>query len=335
VPRRRLTILANFTSKIADIPQEALMKRRGIIFISCLLLAALWSSEARGQTFPSPTIEDIILQFLSANNTETPIGVTDGNPQSATVVFATDAFNIYGLYPLLGKDPKNFANNYAWRADASYGEIHTNMIDGEFYALNLAQGWRFTDRIGIVYSAPLLYRDTEGAQVLIAGFNVGLPLTPIRERGGKGLSWGVTPWAVGGVGVSDELDQGAVVYGFGGTSSLSLRGKFLKITVANQISYEDGEPFEYESFFSNEQPIHQTILKNGVTVSFKVGPLFVDGGASYTNLLDGGFVDEYWSPDVGFGLKLGKNCMLRAGYHGDIGDDYRATSVKLVLQMAI
>jgi len=311
------------------------MRLGRILLLTVFLGILLPTIQAQAQTFPSPTIEDIILRFLSANNTQTPIGVTDGNPQSATAVFANDAFNIYGLYPLLGKDPKNFSNNYAWRADLAYGEIHTNMIDGEFYSLNMAQGWRYSDRVGMVFSTPVLYRDTEGAQVLIAGFNAGLPLTVIRERNAKGLSWGLTPWAVGGVGVSDELDQGAVVYGFGGTSSLCLRGKFLRITLANQIGYLDGEPFEYSSFFNNEQPIHQTILKNGVTASLNVGPLFVDGGASYTQLLDGGFVDEWWSPDVGVGFKLGKNCMLRAGYHGDIGDDYRATSVKLVLQLAI
>jgi hypothetical protein len=311
------------------------MKNRGLILIIALLALTLWPTDARAQTFPSDIIETIIRRYLGISNSQTPIGVTDGNPQSATVLFASDAFNIYGLYPLLGKDPKNISNNYAFRADLNYGELHSNLIDGEYYTLNLAQGWRFTDRIALVYSTPFEYRDTEGAHVFIGGLNAGLPITLIRERNSKGLSWGVTPWVVAGAGASDELDQGAFVYGGGGTSSISLRGKFIKITVANQISYENGEPFSYGSFFNNEQPINQTILKNGITGSFAVGPLFVDGAASYTNLLDGGFVDEYWSPDVGVGIKLGKNCLLRAGYHGDIASNYRATSVKVVMQIAL
>jgi hypothetical protein len=291
------------------------------------------TSPARAQTFPSPTIEQLILEFLGISNTETPIGVTDGNPQSTTAFLANDAFNIYGLYPLLDKRPKGLMNHYAFRADVSYGDLHTDVIDGEFYTLSLAQGWRFTNHVGLVYSVPMEYRDTEGAQVFIGGLNAGLPINILLDHG-KGLSWSVTPWAVGGVGVSDELDQGALVYGLGVTSSLILHGNFLGITIANQIGYEDGEPFEYESFFNNEQPIHQTILKNGIIGSIKLGPAFVDAGASYTNLLDGGFVDEYWSPDVGVGLKLG-NGFLRAGYHGDIGNNYRATSIRLMFQIAL
>jgi hypothetical protein len=303
--------------------------------LTCVFLLAITicTSETRAQTFPSPTIEQLILQYFGISNTQTPIGVTDGNPQATTAVFASDAFNIYGMYPLLDKAPKGLMNHYAFRADVSYGELHTDVIDGDFYTLNLAQGWRFTDHVGLVYSIPLEYRDTEGAQVFIGGLNAGLPINILLERG-KGLGWSVTPWAVGGVGVSDELDQGALVYGLGVTSSLTLSGKFLKLTMANQIGYEDGEPFEYDSFFNNEQAIHQTIAKNGIVASVKVGPAFADAGASYTNLLDGGFVDEYWSPDVGFGVKLG-NGFLRAGYHGDIGNNYRATSIRLIFQFAL
>ena len=307
--------------------------RSSILITGMILTLGISTRQARAQTFPSPTIEQLILQYFGISNSQTPIGVTDGNPQATTAVFANDAFNIYGLYPLLDKEPKGLLNHYAFRADFSYGDLHTDVIDGEFYTLNLAQGWRFTDHIGLVYSVPMEYRDTEGAHVYIAGLNAGLPINILLDRG-KGLAWSLTPWAVGGIGVSDELDQGALVYGVGGTSSLTLHGKFLGITIANQISYEDGEPFEYDSFFNNEQAIHQTILKNGIIGSFKLGPAFIDGGASYTNLLDGGFVDEYWSPDVGVGVKLG-NGFLRAGYHGDIGDDYRATTIRLEFQIAI
>src|SRR3954470_6265203 len=253
-----------------------------------LCVITIFTAPARAQNFPSPTIEQLILQYFGISNTQTPIGVTDGNPQATTAVFANDAFNIYGLYPLLDKEPKGLLNHYAFRADFSYGDLHTDVIDGEFYTLNLAQGWRFTDHIGLVYSVPLEYRDTEGAHVYIAGLNAGLPINILLQRG-KGLSWSLTPWVVGGVGVSDELDQGALVYGGGGTSSLVLTGHFLKLTLANQISYEDGDPFHYSSLFNNEQPIHQTILKNGLIAAIKIGPAFVDGGASYTNLLDGGF----------------------------------------------
>ena len=307
--------------------------RTTILTAAFLVAIAVCTSETRAQTFPSPTIEELILRYLGISNTQTPIGVTDGNPQATTAVFANDAFNIYGLYPLLDKAPKGLLNHYAFRADASYGELHTDVIDGEFYTLNLAQGWRFTNHVGLVYSVPLEYRDTEGAHVYIAGLNAGLPINILLDHG-KGLSWSLTPWAVGGVGVSDQLDQGALVYGVGGTSSLTLHGHFLGVTIANQISYEDGDPFTYDSFFNNEQPIHQTILKNGVIGSLKVGPAFIDGGVSYTNLLDGGFVDEYWSPDAGVGLRLG-NGFLRAGYHGDIGNDYRATSIRLTFQISL
>jgi hypothetical protein len=300
-----------------------------------LLGLTFWPASARAQTFPSDIIETIIRRYLGISNTQTPIGVTDGNPQATTAVFASDAFNIYGIQPLLGMDPKNNSNNYAWRGDATYGEINTDVIDGYYVTLNLAQGWRLTDRIGIVYSVPIEFRDTEGAQVFISGFNVGLPITLIRERDEEGLSWGVTPWAVGGAGASDELDQGAIVYGGGGTSSLSLRHKRLKFTLADQISYETGEPFSYGSFFNNEQPIHQTIVKNGLKVSFEGRFMVLNGAIIYTDLLDGGFIDNYWSPAAGIGLRLGPNGYLGIGYSGDSAPGYHANAIKVLLQLSL
>ncbi len=91
--------------------------------LAILLGLTLWPAGAGAQTFPSDIIEQIIRRYLGISNTQTPIGVTDGNPQATTAVFATDAFNIYGMYPLLGMDPKNNSNNYAWRGDATYGSI--------------------------------------------------------------------------------------------------------------------------------------------------------------------------------------------------------------------
>ncbi len=312
------------------------MKNRATIFaFTFLAVITLAPASASAQTFPSDIIEDIIRRFLGVDNARTPIGVTDGNPNAATAVLAADAFSVYGLHPLLGRDPKNFSNNYAWRATVDFGQIETDIIDGHFIALSLSQGWRFTDRIALAFSAPIQFRDTEGAQVLITGGNAGLPITLIRERNAKGLSWGVTPWAVGGVGVSDELDQGALVYGTGFTSSLSLRGKFIKLTLANQICYIDGSPFEYGSFFNNEQPISQTIVKHGLSGELRVGPLFIDGSATHTELLDGGFVDEWWTPAAGVGIKVGRNGLLRVGYQSDIADDYETQSLRAILQFAI
>src|SRR5436190_17709351 len=65
-----------------------------------LLGLTLWPASSRAQTFPSDIIEQIIRRYLGISNTQTPIGVTDGNPQATTAVFATDAFNIYGMSPL-------------------------------------------------------------------------------------------------------------------------------------------------------------------------------------------------------------------------------------------
>src|SRR5262245_40199394 len=137
-----------------------MLNHRKILAAMFFVAIGLGTSRASAQTFPSPTIEEIILRFMGVSNTETPIGVTDGNPQATTAVLANDAFNIYGLFPLLDKAPKGLMNHYAFRADGSYGELHTDVIDGEFYTLSFAQGWRYTDHIGLVYSMPMEYRDT-------------------------------------------------------------------------------------------------------------------------------------------------------------------------------
>src|SRR5438477_10808091 len=100
-----------------------MFSRSKILTAAFLLATTIFTGRAAAQTFPSPTIEQLFLQYLGISNTQTPIGVTDGNPQATTAVFASDAFEIYGLHTLLDKEPKGLLNHYAFRADFSYVAI--------------------------------------------------------------------------------------------------------------------------------------------------------------------------------------------------------------------
>ena len=53
--------------------------RSKILTAAFFVAIAICTANARAQTFPSPTIEQLILQFFGISNNETPIGVTDGN----------------------------------------------------------------------------------------------------------------------------------------------------------------------------------------------------------------------------------------------------------------
>jgi hypothetical protein len=54
---------------------------------------------------------------------------------------------------------------------------------------------------------------------------------------------------------------------------------------------------------------------------------------AYTNLLDEAAVENYWSPEVGVGVRWHEGSGLRVAYRGDYGDGFtnHGASVQLYL----
>ena len=272
---------------------------------------------ASGTAHAQP-LATVINEFQRISNDKTPFGVTDGNPQAATALLATDAYDHFGLRPTLSNAPQD-AGHFQVGLSGSGGTIDTKSVSQYYATTDLSLGWRFNDTIGAVLSIVGEYRNTHTIDTYMGGVDLGLPITLIDGHKGDN-SWALTPWVIlAGVSGSEHLAQGGYLFGGGLTSSFSHRMDKLTLTLADQIGYDAGFPFAYSSEFDFEQNVSQFILKNGVQATYDfTDQLYVDGGVSYTNFLKGGYTDNYFTTFAGVGYRFGKASGVRVGYVSDL-----------------
>ena len=274
---------------------------------------------------------DAYADFLNEINRLTAIGVTDGNPLATTAILADLGFYRFGfITPADAENPLRI--NGGWDISLSGGVAETDDADGYFAALGLAKSWRIGDRVAIAWANNFRYRDVEGAAIYQMGSTIGLPIAIINANG-NGLAWHVTPAFVGGFGGSWDLAAGGFLAGGQLTSRLAYHNNGWTIALANQIGFFEGVPIEIDDF-RFETNTSQQIAKNGVQLIRDLGDgAYIDVGLAYTSFLDDAFVDDYWSPSAGLGLRFGDSAGLRIGYKGDFADEYTAHGGNVLLYL--
>ena len=266
--------------------------------------------------------------FLAEINKQTSLGVNDGNPLATTALLADMGFYRFGFItrrpgaesiPLPGGLDVRLSGGVS---DADAGNDDDEELSGAFASLGLGASLRFGDRIALTWANNFRYREVEGAAIYQYGSNLALPIALIPGNEG-GLSWRIAPAFVGGFGGSWDLAAGGILVGGQITNSVSLHGGGWTLTMGNQIGFYEGVPIEF-SDFRFETETSQVVVKNGLQLVRDLGDgAFVDAGLVYTNLLDDAFVEDYVSPSVGVGFRLGGS-VLRIGYQGDIADNFTA-----------
>ena len=273
----------------------------------------------------------VYARFLRSVNTNTYLGVTDGNPLATTALLADLSYSEFGLQrtptvPLSG----NYLNDErlpgGLRLDLQGGYFQTrdgNAYDGQ---ITLTSNYHINDRIGLTFATLVNYRNQEGAQVYNIGGEIALPVLLIPSQGNRSFSWQVTPAFLTGGSGSVELAAGGLFYGGGITSSLSYHLDPLTITLADHYSYFQGYPVGVGGYHFDTD-VNQQIVKNGLKVTYALNPnLGIDAGCSYTDFLNAAKVRGYYSPVAGVTLRLGDNGGLRIGYRGDYSSGFRGTS---------
>jgi hypothetical protein len=266
--------------------------------------------------------------FLAEINKQTSLGVNDGNPLATTALLADMGFYRFGFItrrpgaesiPLpVGLDLRITGGV----SEADAGNDDDEELSGSFAALGLGTSIRFGDRVALTWANAFRYREVEGAAIYQYGTTLALPIALIPGNEG-GLSWRVTPAFVGGFGGSWDMAAGGILVGGQITNSLSIHARGWTFSMGNQIGFYEGVPIEF-SDFRFETDTSQVIVKNGLQVVRDLGDrAFVDAGLAYTSLLDDAFVEDYFSPSVGVGFRLGGS-VLRIGYYGDIADEFTA-----------
>ena len=267
---------------------------------------------------------DAYADFLAEINKQTSLGVNDGNPLATTALLADMSFYRFGFITRRPGDtsiplPTGLDLRVSGGvSDADAGNDDDEELSGSFASLGLGASFRFGDRVALTWANTFRYREVEGAAIYQYGTNLALPIALIPGNEG-GLSWRIAPAFVGGFGGSWDLAAGGILVGGQITNSVSLHGGGWTLTMGNQIGIYEGVPIDV-SDFRFETETSQVIVKNGLQIVRDLGDnAFIDAGVAYTNLLDDAFVEDYFSPSVGVGVRLGGS-VLRIGYHGDIAD---------------
>ena len=264
---------------------------------------------------------DAYADFLQEVARQTSLGVNDGNPLATTAVLADLGYYRFGFRSLIpGDAPIRLPGGWDLRLLGGWSE--TDAFDGWYAGLGLGKNWRLGDRVGITWASNFRYRDVEGSDIYQVGTTIGVPIALITTQDDSGLSWHVTPAFVGGFGGSWDLAAGGFLVGGQVTSSLALRLGGWTLVMANEAGFYEGLPIEI-SDFTFETDTSQQILKNGLQLLRDLGDdVYLDVGATLTNLLDDAFIDDYVSADAGLTFRLGESSGLRLGYHGDFNDDF-------------
>lgn len=280
---------------------------------------------------------DIYGQFIRSINQSTDIGVTDGNPLAATAIFADQAYRQFGLEPApfaAGTDPVNPLDQVATpniRLDFNGGYSHSDSSSSYFAGGDFSLGFKFGDRVGLVFDTPFEYRNVQGADVYDIAEEVSLPIVLRKAGGNFSLGWMLTPTFTAGGAGSVDLAAGGVFLGGGITSSLSYQIAGFVVTLADSFQYFHGFPITIGAY-QFDTNLDQEVLKNGLKLSkFFGNNFFLDASFTYTNFLQRADIREYWSPAAGLGFRFNSSAGLRVGYSGDFSHDFVAHGGELQL----
>jgi hypothetical protein len=285
--------------------------------------------------FLTGNLNEIFGGYQKSLNSQTTVGVTDGNPLAATAFLADDAFKQFGTVPTVSQAPKVSVGRFSIGLSGGGGSYGSDNGSGNFAKFDLDLGTKITDQIGFVFSLPLAYRTIGGTNTYIGGVTLGVPITILHhDIVLDGLAWQLTPWADVGGGINEPLLSGGGVYGGGGTSSLAYQAGPFTFTLADQIGYDSGFAFTYDNI-KFDTPVNQWIMKNGVRGDYHfLQSFYADAGLAYTNFLASAAIRNYLTPTVGVGIQWGQygSSNFEVNYVGDFGNSYHDSGVQMNLQ---
>ncbi len=283
---------------------------------------------------------DTIAAFLKAIAKQSPIAVTDGNPNSVTALSAGGLFTGQGF-----TGAEEFAVTFdeldgGAGEKARFGGLGIGFNAGKFEAggfkgnnydfslsgLNIG----FGDNVRLLTPISLNYLDVEGAKVAGGGLNLALPIRLRTMSKDNPFNWRVTPLAGLGFRGSVDLASGALIWQAGAANTIDYKvAPKLVICVINQFTLHRSIKVEYDSY-SFDPKIDQQILKNGLRfVTPFTKRLIGDFYVVDTRFLKDAAVKSFETFGASLSLRATKSFNLSIGANYDTGDQFKAYSVGL------
>lgn len=283
-----------------------------------------------------------IAAFLKAIAQQSPVAVTDGNPNSATALAASSTFLAQGFTPVdeIGVGVGQDAGADGAPAKPRFGGFGIGFNAGKFEAAGfegesidfsmsgLSIG--FGERVRLLTPLSVNYLKVAGAEVAGLGANLALPIR-LKVMGKENRwNWRLTP--MGGVSAraSVDLASGALLWQAGLINSVDYRAHpKLVLCFVNQFTTHKSISLEYDTFSFDPQ-VDQQIVKNGIRV---VSPLtrrvIADFFAIDTRFLKEAAVDQFWSFGGSLGFRVSQRFNVTLGVNYDTGTTFKSYSAGL------
>jgi hypothetical protein len=283
-------------------------------------------------------------EFYKAINRLSLVAISDGNPGSTTARTDSYTFNRFGLggdsirtYRL---DTPGFTSNIGFQFDFGVDGkgFEAGNFSGGSVSTDASVNFFYQDVVGVSLGSYFEYQDVESAGVYRWDTSLGIPVRPISHQGGTGLIWQATPWVSFDLNSSEDMDAGGSIWGVGFTNVFAWT-PVEKFTIAApvQISHYGGGSLKFGDHdeFDLNAGVNQSALKAGVRCTFRIGDSWsIYGGAVYSQYLDDAAVNNWISPEIGFGMTQKSGGGFRVGFTGDFGDNYHAYGARFSYKWA-
>jgi hypothetical protein len=272
-----------------------------------------------------------LTQFQTVVEQTSIAGVVDGNPMALTALLTDSGYQQFALHPVSFERtvPTGVGET---RYSAQGGAIDAGGVSGDYVDLELSFDYQFNDSVGLAFTLPARWVSLRGSDIYMGGMVLGVPINLIQSRGSGSFSWQLTPAGHAGAVGSADFASGGVVFGGQIDSSFSYHLNGFTLTAADEAGYFHGADITV-SGYDFDTRLDQFVFKNGLQISRSYGNFFIDASASWTNFLHNAFTDGYLSPELGMGLRFGKDRAggVRIGYTGNFGDSYRTNGGNILL----
>lgn len=283
---------------------------------------------------------ETLAAFLKAIAKESPIAVTDGNPNSVTALAAGSTFTGQGFTGAdelasafddvdAGGGEKSRFGGFGIGFNA--GKFEAGVFEGNNYDFSLSGlNIGFGDNVRLLTPISINYLDIEGAEVAGAGISLALPIRLRTMSKDNPVNWRLTPLAGVSLRGSVDLASGALIWQAGAANTIDYKvAPKLVVCLINQFTFHRSIEVTYGDY-SFDPDVDQQILKNGVRlVTPFTKRLIGDFYVVDTRFLKAAAVKSFQTFGASLSLRATKSFNLSLGANYDTGDQFKAYSVGL------
>lgn len=266
-------------------------------------------------------------------NKESPVGITDGNPNSTTALTASAFFDALALNPNR-KFGDEVEKTDPWRLSfhGSGGTFNASAFHGWIAGGRLQLDYQVHRKLSIVGIMPFNFVNIGGSQVYGIGGGLGVPIAVIGNFDERTSRWTLAPFVGGMFRWSEDLAGGGALVTAGINSALSFPlGENWEPALIFQISDYRGVPFDIDGY-ELDKVVDQQVLKLGGQLVYRFEERLLGEIYGVANrFLQDAAVQDWATFGVGLRMRLWKSWSLGGGYELNTGPDYNANGGRITL----